>query len=154
MSFLSKLSEDCRFSLRMFRKSPGFHFVAAGSMALGIGAASAIFSLAWAILLDPFPYRDPSSILTPSWYDRQNEWGSLPFNVGDADDMRREARTFTVMFSRSQPTVATGALPEQLTGRVVSPNTFSLLGVAPAAGRFFTESDVPVPAAPPPVAVL
>src|SRR5258708_24320790 len=68
--------------------------------------------------------------------------------------MGQEARTFSVMFSRNFPAVATGALPEQISGRALSPNTFSLLGVAPAAGRFFTASDVPVPASPPAVAGL
>ena len=155
MSFIGELQEDCSYAFRLFWKNPGFHFVAVGSMALGIGAASAIFSLAWAALIDPFPYREPGKIIAASWRDRQGEHGRLPFNVGDADDLRRQVRTVSdVILSGYLPLVATAGLPEQLRGVAVSANTFTVLGVAPELGRFFADSDVPVPAAPPAIAVL
>ena len=155
MSLLANIAEDCRFAARIFRKSPGFHFVAAGSMALGIGSAVAIFSLAWAVLINPFPYRDPGSILATSWFDGHNEWSRLPFHVADADQIRRDARSVSAVFYSANVTVvATGGVPEQLRASALSPNTFTALGAGPAAGRFFSESDVAIPASPPLVTVL
>ncbi len=155
MSVFTEFQEDYRFAFRLFRKSPAFHFVAAGSMALGIGAASAIFSLAWAVIIDPFPYRQPSTILATSWHDRHGEYGRLPFNIGDADDLSKEASTVSaVIISGYFASVATGNLPEQLRGVSLSSNTFNVLGVSPEMGRFFTPSDVPSPAAPPSIVVI
>ena len=152
---LGEFSDHCRFALRIFRKSPGFHFVAAGSLALGIGAATAIFSLAWAVLIDPFPYRDPASILATSWFDGHTEWGRLPFHVADAEQLRRQSRTAAaVVYSQGLSTLATGTLPEQLNAAALSSNTFDFLGVAPARGRFFGDSDIASPASPQAIAVL
>jgi predicted permease len=155
MLWFANFREDCRFAARIFLKSPGFHFVAIGSMALGIGAASAIFSLAWTVLINPFPYRDPSSIRATTWFDGHTEWGGLPFNTEDADRLRREARTVSgVFFSGWTYLVATGWQPEQVRASLLSSNAFSVLGARPALGRFFSPSDIPVPSSPPRIAVL
>lgn len=65
--------QDARFALRLFRKSPGFTAVAIGTIAFGIGASTAVFSVVHAVLLEPLPYRDPGGLVSLS-----EKWISLP----------------------------------------------------------------------------
>jgi hypothetical protein len=61
-----ELARDARFRMRSLRKSPGFAVMAAGSLALGIGAATAMYSVIYAVLLDPFPYKDVAHLASPA----------------------------------------------------------------------------------------
>src|SRR5947208_10665427 len=73
--FIRDLITDLRFTLRLFRNSVGFSIVAILSLALGIGASSAIFSLVYAVLVDPYPYKDADRIVAPTYSDTRGEQG-------------------------------------------------------------------------------
>src|ERR1700721_1991057 len=65
-AFLEDLTRDIRFGIRSLRNSPGFAVMAAGSLALGIGATTAMYSVIYAVLMDPFPYKDVAHLVSPA----------------------------------------------------------------------------------------
>jgi predicted permease len=143
LGFLETFLQDIRFALRMLRKNPGFTAVAILTLALGIGANTAIFSLVNGVLLRPLPYRDPDR-LTMVW--EKNDDGT-PENVGFATyvEWRAQNKSFQdlAVYSSWQPILQVGE-PEQLNGLRVTSNYFRTLGVHPELGRdFLSEEDVP-----------
>src|SRR5271169_1222773 len=140
---MSILLQDLKFALRTLAKSPGFTLAAILTLALGIGANTAIFSIVNAVLLRPLPYRDPNR-LTIVW--EKNSDGT-PDNVGFATylDWKRQNRSFEqlALYSSWQPILQAGE-PEQINGLRVTSNYFRTLGVVPELGRDFTpEEDHP-----------
>jgi putative ABC transport system permease protein len=143
LPFLDALLQDLRFAFRMLRKSPGFTSVAVLTLALGIGANTAIFSLVNGVLLQPLPYRNPDR-LTIVWEKSRD--GS-PENVGFATylDWKTQNKSFEqlAVYSSWQPVLQIGE-PEQLNGLRVTSNYFRTLGVHPEIGRdFLPEEDAP-----------
>ncbi len=139
-----EMFQDLRYGARMLRKNPGFTFVAALTLAVGIGANTAIFSVVNAVMLRPLPYQD-SDRLAMLWTDDPkrsiHEEGTSYLNFLD---WRSQSQLFTDMAicSRGNPVVLTGgAEPERVKGELVSANLFSLLGVKPALGRAFSLDD-------------
>src|SRR5215472_12772341 len=142
-SFFEACWQDLRFAIRMLRKSPGFTAVAVLTLALGIGANTAIFSLVNGVLLRPLPYRN-SDRLAIVWEKSRD--GS-PENVGYATylDWKAQNKSFEqlAIYSSWQPVLQIGE-PEQLNGLRVTSNYFRTLGVHPEIGRdFLPEEDVP-----------
>lgn len=140
---MESLLQDLRYGLRMLRKSLGFTLAAILTLALGIGANAAIFSIVNAVLLRPLPYRDPGR-LTIVW--EKDDHGT-PDNVGYATylDWKRQNRSFEqlALYSSWQPILQAGD-PEQLNGLRVTSNYFRTLGIVPELGRDFTpEEDHP-----------
>ncbi len=140
---LEILWQDLRYAVRMLRRNPGFAVVAIVTLALGIGANTAIFSLVNGVLLRPLPYRDPGK-LTIIW--EQDDKGK-PDNVGYATylDWRAQNKSFEdlAVYSSWQPILQTGE-PEQLNGLRVTSNYFRMLGIHPELGRdFLPEEDNP-----------
>jgi predicted permease len=138
---VSTLSQDLRYGLRMLCKNPGFTLVAVITLALGIGANTAIFSVVNAVLLRPLPYRDPDRIVTIGNYR-----GNLNHvNVIDADvlDWREQAKVFEQIAAFTADAVDLTGVdePERLTAGLVSANLFETLGVVPAYGRTFTPAE-------------
>jgi putative ABC transport system permease protein len=141
--------QDVRYALRALRRSPGFAAVAVLTLALGIGANTAIFSVVNAAVLRPLPYRAPASLV----------FIDLP-SSGSADAWlmsawRERVRTVSDVAGSNGPSAATLVAkggPEQIQSAFVTWNFLSLLGVAPAAGRDFAEADASPGA--PPVALL
>jgi putative ABC transport system permease protein len=131
------LAQDFRYAIRAARRSPGFAAVAILTLALGIGANTAIFSIVRGVLLRPLPYRDASRLLVGGV--------SLP----DFEDLRRSADAFdgTAVFVSNLYDVGVGSEIEQLRGALVSADFFSLLGTAPAAGRTLGPADAMQPVA-------
>ena len=134
---------DIRYGLRLLRKSPGFAAVAILTLALGIGANTAIFSTVDALLIRALPYADADRVVMV-WEDA-SEAGfprntPAPANYGD---WARLNHSFSgVAATRGTSANLTGGgVPEQVVGRGVTPNFFSVLGVAPIAGRVFTEDE-------------
>jgi macrolide transport system ATP-binding/permease protein len=129
---------DLKYAFRMLVKSPGFSLVAILSLALGIGANTAIFSLINAVLLRPLPVADASSLMLVSTTDQRNP-GNLPLSHLNFKDLRAQNSVFTDMasltFNQMNYSHAEGS--EQIPVQVVSSNFFSLLGAEPAMGRGF-----------------
>jgi macrolide transport system ATP-binding/permease protein len=143
---------DLRYAFRVLAKSPVFTAVAAVSLALGIGANSAIFSLVNAVLLKPIPVADPEGMASVFMTDQRNP-GNLPLSHLNYKDLRDQNQVFTQMaaFSFAQVNWSTGKESEQLPAQLVSDNYFSLLGAQPPLGRGFLPGE---DAKPTPVAVL
>jgi putative ABC transport system permease protein len=133
------LAGEVRLALRRLRRSPGFTAAAVTTLALGIGANTALFSLADAALLRPLPY--PTSQRLMMLWETQPGAGKARERVSAADflDWRREARSLDAMGAWAYWGFAlTGSgEPEELSSVRVSANLFELLGVAPALGRAF-----------------
>jgi predicted permease len=139
---LSGLGQDLRYGFRAFRKSPGFTAIAMLTLALGIGANTAIFSVVNGVLLQPLAYPDPGRLLTI--FETTPEFSRSSVAYPNYLDWRRENRSFTDMGAyRGDNFNFTGAgEPEQLSGEYVSASLFPVLGVTPVLGRnFLPEED-------------
>jgi putative ABC transport system permease protein len=137
--------QDVRFGLRQLRRNPAFSAVAVVTLALGIGANTAIFSVVNAILLKPLPYRNPGRIVM-LWTDNASAnlgFHELPPAPPDLLHWRKDAASFeqiTAFRSRQADLSGEGDL-ERVGGVQVTANFFSLLGVAPFLGRAFSTDE-------------
>jgi putative ABC transport system permease protein len=134
------LWQDLRYGARMLRKAPGFTLTAVVTMALGIGATTATFSICDAMLWKPLPlpHLDQLVIVVQRVQDDPNDW--VPNTPADAEDIRRESTSFKEMAfweGGSANIVGAGGEPERVKGYQVSANFFDVLGVQPARGRVF-----------------
>jgi putative ABC transport system permease protein len=132
---------DLRYALRMLRRSPGFTAVAVLTLALGIGANTAIFSLFEGAVLAPLPYRDAERLVVV-WQSNPQTPRIFP-SAPDFQDWRRNARSFEQMaaiLSNARDLTNPGA-PEHLSGREISSGFFSMLGVKLTAGREFSSQE-------------
>jgi putative ABC transport system permease protein len=143
LPFLDTLWQDIRYGARMLAKNPGFTVVAVITLALGIGANTAIFSFAYAIVLRPLPFKDPEKLVMvftqyPSSKSHQC-WISAPTFI----DWRKQSTAFEGLAARGfGGFVLTGkGLPENIPGSRISANTFRLLGLQPTLGRDFAEEE-------------
>jgi predicted permease len=144
--------QDIRYGLRMLLRSPVFTVIAALSLALGIGANTAIFSLVNVVLLRPIPVQEPSRLVSVFTTDQRNP-GNLPLSHLNYKDLRDQNQVFSEMaaFTFAQVNWSTGSESEQIPVQVVSGNYFSVLGAQPSIGRgFLAEEDL----RPTPVAVV
>ena len=134
---MSSLTQDIRYAVRQLTQSPGFTGVAVLTLALGIGANSAIFSFVNAILLRPLPYPQAERLVFLTEWSQQVP--EMSFSVANFQDLRERNRVFSDLFAfRSQNYVLTGAgQPERLAGRQVTAGFFDTLGVQPLIGRAF-----------------
>lgn len=149
---MTGLIQDIRFGLRQLRKSPGFTVVAMLTLALGIGANTAIFTVVNALLLKMLPVRDPQQLVVVGDPQAANSTSNgTPrvdvFSYPLYKELRDRNSVFTGLCAAAtnrQVEVATGQggpLDEKVNGRMVSGNYFSLLGMEPAAGRLLSDSD-------------
>ena len=136
--------QDLRFALRSFGKNPGFAAVAVVTLALGIGANTAIFSVVDAVMLRDLPYGDPDRLVmlwnTSSTTNSQH----MPVAAPDVADYREQATSFVgfAFTDRVRDAALTGdGEPQHVTVARVSSNLFSILGVAAHAGRAFVPGD-------------
>ncbi|HWS54265.1 MAG TPA: ABC transporter permease [Pyrinomonadaceae bacterium] len=140
------LLQDVRYGLRVLAKRPGFTAVAVLTLALGIGANTAVFSLVSAVLVRPLEYRDPDRLVMV-WED-DHSIGAVhdtpaPGNYADWKAQNRSFEDMAAMVLRSYDLTG-DAEPERLTAFGVTANFFPLVGVAPELGRAFTaEEDAP-----------
>lgn len=135
--------QDCRYGLRTLLKTPGFTIAAVLTLALGVGANAAIFSLVDGVLLKPVPYSDPNNILL-LWeklpgYDRAL---ASPLNYLDWRNQNKVFQyTAAVAFERLSSTLSGSGQPEALNVQTVSPSYFDVLGVSAALGRTFAPDE-------------
>lgn len=134
---------DLRYGGRMLRKSPGFAAVAILTLALGIGATTAIFSVAYSILIKPLPYPNPQELVLVHQFDEKNDTGVWRATALDFLDRRERAHSFTGMASYSGTgLVLTGSGPaEMVLGQKVSSEMFRVLDVKPMLGRDFRREE-------------
>jgi predicted permease len=129
---------DLKFALRSLARAPAFTATAVLTLALGIGAATAVFSVANGVLLRPLPYDAPDEIVTvwASWDNFPDKtWLSVP----EYQLAHQENRTLVdvALYGTSSTNFTSVDAPEQVGSAIVTPNTFEVLGVAPVAGRSF-----------------
>ncbi|HUG81881.1 MAG TPA: ABC transporter permease [Bryobacterales bacterium] len=154
MGIFNDLIVDLRYTRSLFRNNLGFSLVAVGSIALGIGASSAIFSLVHAVLFDPYPYKDAERIVRPS---TTSDHGSrtMSYTVDEAIELQENSESFEDFFQADgRRGVATDGLAERVEGLAISPNFFDFMGVPAMLGRTFSPADIPSQAAPPNIAVI
>jgi putative ABC transport system permease protein len=143
LPLLDRVAQDLRYALRTFRKSPGFTLFAGAALALGIGATSAVFNVADAVLLRPLPYREPTRLVM-LWQD-DTAYG-FPRNNPSPwafEQWRKRNQVFAAMaaLTHNSFNLLGRGEPEYLHADTVTANFFSVLGVAPALGRTFTTDD-------------
>jgi putative ABC transport system permease protein len=150
------LSKDFIYAARSLRKSPVFTMTAAVTIALGIGASTAIFSVTNTVLLQPLPYKDPDRLVIACGDMLKRNVKDFPFSNVDYLDIHNQARSAFRDFAAFQTfrgtTLQGDGTPERTITAVVSPNFFGLMGQTIVAGRDFTENDgtpQPPPAAGP-----
>ncbi|MCW5969944.1 MAG: ABC transporter permease [Blastocatellales bacterium] len=149
-NMIADLWQDLRFGARMLAKQPGFSLIAILTLALGIGANTAIFSLLDALLLKPLPIRQPEQLVVVNIAGPdQPERGFSSFSYPVFREMRENNSAFAGMFARSglQMSMSAGGQSERVQGEEVSGNFFSVLGVSAAIGRVLTEADDRTPGA-------
>jgi putative ABC transport system permease protein len=137
--WLSDLSEDARFGLRRLRKSPGFTAIAVLTLALGIGANTAIFSVVENVLLRPLPYDHPELLVEIK--NTYPGFQAVGISAGDYADFHRKAKSFSEMGAYgeiSQGFNLTGVgEPERVEASVATSDLFSMLGIRAVVGRTF-----------------
>jgi len=140
---METLLQDIRYGLRMLVKKPTFAIVAILTLALGVGANTAIFSIVNAVLLRSLPFRDPDRLVRIYFNNPGVGLRNVRFSVPEFDDLRTQTDVFEdVSVIVLGPTNLTGTKqPEHLEMMEVSPNYFSMLGATPELGRLFGHQD-------------
>ena len=144
LRLFDELGGDIRFGLRGLRRNPGFATVAVLSLALGIGATTAMFSLIYAVLLHPFPYADADRITYLFGFDEKHPDGFSFVTLSKAqfDELRLAAPVDSVLgFNPTGLEITGGAFPEEIEGTYVTENAGSFFGVRPLLGRNIEPSD-------------
>ena len=145
---------DFAFAARALRNSPVFAVTAIVTIALGIGASAAIFSVTNAVLLRPLPYKDPNRLVFACTDMRKRNVRDFPNSNANFIDLRDGAKTMTEAYAAVQTfpnlTVRDDGTPEQIQTAIVSPNFFRLLGGNVVRGRDFQDDDGQPPPPPPP----
>jgi predicted permease len=142
-STVQSLLQDVRYGCRLMWRSPGFTLAAVATLALGIGANSAIFSVLNVLSLKPLSYREPARVAFVVGWDIDE--GKMRFNLRQADfvDLQREAKSLesVAAYTYLSANLTDGSMPERVQAYRVTPNTFSLLGAPAALGRTFEDAD-------------
>ncbi len=146
--FINELMQDLRYGFRQLRRNPGFTVVAVLTLALGIGANTAIFSVVNGVLLSPLPYPHPDRLV--ALYSRTAQFSNSSISYPNFLDWARDNHSFSAMAAyREDNFTLTGAgEPERVSAEFVSASFFPLLGVEPALGRSFTRQEDQLGAAP------
>ena len=142
-SFLDTLLQDIRHALRLFRNNPGFTFAAALTLALGIGANTAIFSIVNAVVLRPLPYKDSSRIVAIQTHTAMFPTFSLGLSWLNLDQIRAQASALeqTAAYSDGEKTLTGDGSPTVLSVASVTDGFFEELGATAQLGRLFTDDE-------------
>jgi putative ABC transport system permease protein len=141
-------AQNLRFALRRLKNNPGFTVVAVLTLALGIGANTAMFSIVNAVLIRPLPYRDPQRLMLLA--EHWPQFPRLSLSYLNYKDWRDQSHSFEAVGAvrNNQMTMTGGAEAERLPSQNVTANLFDLLGVKPELGRGFSDAE-DKPGAPP-----
>jgi predicted permease len=143
LPLLETLAKDLRFGIRQLVKSPAFALTAILTLALGIGATTAIFYVVKAVLLAPLPYKDPGRIVAV-WTTNAAQGGQpLPSTAGDFAIWKQRSGVFEDLAPSydNEMTLTRQGKPQFLIGYAVSANYLRILGVAPQLGRLYTDQE-------------
>jgi putative ABC transport system permease protein len=153
-AFFEDLTRDIRFGLRNLRKSPGLALMTAGSLALGIGATTAMYSVIYAVLLDPFPYKDVAHLVSPMLREPDRRGYRTYYTTDQYLEIAERSSIFDgLTFSTIDDILWTGnGEPQRLRGNHVTMNGFAVMGVPPLLGRVTSAADAAAGAQP--VAIL
>jgi putative ABC transport system permease protein len=137
--FLETSARDVRYALRMLRKSPGFTAVAVFTLALGVGANTAIFNVVHATLLQPLPIRQGSRLVVIWVNNLEHGWSRMGPTGQDYLDWKEQSKSFDDMFlfEHGSGTVTGLGEPEQVAGLRVTTNFGDFFGIKPVLGRTF-----------------
>ncbi|HXH50241.1 MAG TPA: ADOP family duplicated permease, partial [Terriglobia bacterium] len=142
---IEELVQDVRYGLRQLRRNPGFTAVAVLTLALGIGATTAIFSVVYCVFVVPFPYVHSHSLVGLNSWNRKvaGQFGAAQLSAAELEDCRKQSHVFDdVAGATYERVLATGIdLPESWIGSRVTGTFFRLLGVPPLLGRVITSQD-------------
>jgi hypothetical protein len=144
---MGNLWQDLRYAVRTLSRSPGFTAIIVLTLALGIGANTAIFSLVHTVILKPLPFRDPAKLIA-IWDTYSPQYDKLGISPTELDAWNRQTDLFeqTAWYryvSQDLDLTATGAEALEVHACIVSGSLFPTLGVAPELGRGFTASEDP-----------
>jgi putative ABC transport system permease protein len=137
---IDSLIQDLRYGLRMLRRNPGITLIAVFTLALGIGANTAIFSVVNAVLLRPLPYRDPDRLVLVSHYHANTSEHTYGADFLEWRDQAKSFEQIAAYYFNTADLTGSGE-PERLSAGFVSADLFATLGVAPAHGRAFTHAE-------------
>lgn len=140
-SLVDNLQRDMKYGWRQLRKHPGFTVIAVLTLALGIGACTAIFSVVYAVLLQPLPYKDSSRLIVIQ--ETTPKVGIVGVSYPNFLDWRSQSRAFSHMAAVHSVgfNLAGVSQPEHISGLAVSSNFLSMMGVRPLLGRDFNSSE-------------
>src|SRR5262245_3751359 len=141
---METLIQDIRYGVRTLFKQPTFTLIAVVTIALGIGANTAIFSVVNAVILRPLPYRDADKLVMLWSTTARDGNQEQPFSFADFGDVRTHSKSFATVAAASPLwnfTLTRGGEPEPVQGLFVSQNLFDMLGTRPAIGRTFLADD-------------
>src|ERR1700723_1629242 len=152
---MQTLLQDLRFTVRQLRKSAGFTLTAILSLALGIGATTAVFSVVYAILMIPYPYAAPDRMVHMRLSDQSSQEMGFGLSGAQWQQIRKSPVIEDAFAADDWNLTVTGHdLPEDLNGVYMTANSFAFMGVPPALGRGLMPSDAIDGQDPQPVAVL
>ena len=140
---MRSLAQDIRYGIRLMRHAPGFTLAAIVTLALGIGANTAIFSVVNVLSLKPLAYRDPHRVAFVLGWNAEQQSLNFTLSLADFTDLRRQARSFEDLsaYAYWSANFTGGDAPERVQAYHVTANTFSLLDVPPILGRALTARD-------------
>jgi putative ABC transport system permease protein len=138
---LERLRQDLRYAFRLLRRSPGFATAVILTLALGIGASAAIFSVADAVLLRPLPYRNPQRIVRI--WEQAPDGHRMNLAQPNFEDFRSQNHSFASLAEYGYGTVSMtgGSTPVRVTAAAVLRNFFKVLGMHPVLGRLFVSDE-------------
>ena len=143
-ALLQGVVDDARYGIRALRRAPGFTIVSVVTLALGIGAATAVFSVVNGVLIKPLPYTDPDGLVSIRNTARaSSSTGEVPLSATQFFTYRDENRVFSAfgLWSSGRASVTASGEPEEVHTLRVTHGTLQALGVSPAIGRWFSRED-------------
>jgi putative ABC transport system permease protein len=140
---MQTLWQDLKFAWQMLRKNPGFAVVAVLTLALGIGANTAIFSVVNTVLLQPLPYKEPGRIISLTQIDLKTQASGALMSYTKYTQIREQSKTLQSMagFYPLTLSLVTEREPEAVNGARASVDFFGVLGISPARGRTFSPEE-------------
>src|SRR5580698_959572 len=133
---MQTLLQDFRYSFRQLRKSPGFALTAVISLALGIGATTAVFSVVYAVLMNPYPYAASDRMVHMRLMDKAGQQRGFSLTGPQWQLIRKSPAVEDAFMEDDWRLTVTGHdLPEDLQGVYLTSNAFTFMGVPPALGR-------------------